>query len=216
MTQIRPGTLTALLAIAVCGGIHMANGQQQNGSTDVTAKEPVAAELKTKLDTKKAKVGDPVSAKTTAPTQLSNGMSIPKGSMLSGKVSEAQSKAAGNGTASLELIFDQLQAGKNGAPVAIHGVLVGVAPKANLSDAGASSGSLPLGSTHSQATFAGKVGQDVDNTSGGGASVPTGSNVRDVTLAAPDDGKAPGTLTSSKKDFKLDSGAQIAVQLESK
>lgn len=214
MTKMQPGKLTAVLAIGMCAGVQGAGAQQQGGSGNVTAKEPVPAVLGTKLDTKKSKTGDPVIAKTARPVMLSNGVSVPAGAKLIGKVQEVQSRSAGNGTASLEILFDQLQGKKNTPAVPIHGVLVGVAPKPSLSDSGPNASDLPLGSTKGQASFSGSIGQNTDNTRGGGPVGAVGSSVRNVNLSSPDSKSNPGELTSAKKDFTLDKGMSIGVQLE--
>ena len=190
---------------------------QQTGSTTYpVASHPLAAELKGKLDTKSAKVGDTITAKTLSPLALKNGATVPKGSILTGKVSEVQSKSTGNGTASITVVFDQIQPGKKAAPIAIHGVLVGVAPKPNLSDAPGGTSSLPttMGSTQTSPTLEAQLGYSNDAT-GGMQGVPMGSSVRDVALSSPTDKTTPDTLTSSKKDFKLESGMRISVELES-
>ncbi|HET9087954.1 MAG TPA: hypothetical protein VFN53_10560 [Acidobacteriaceae bacterium] len=214
MTKMQPGKFTAVIALAICSGFQSVGAQQQSGSGNVTAKEPVPAVLATKLDTKKSKTGDLVTAKTARPIMLSNGVSVPAGAKLIGKVQEVQSKSEGNGTASLEIRFDQLQGKKNAAAVPIHGVLVGVAPKPSLSDSGASASDLPLGSTKGQASFSGAVGQNTDNMRGGGSEGAMGSSVKNVNLSSPDSKSNPGELTSAKKDFTLDKGMAIGVQLE--
>ena len=190
---------------------------QQTGSTTYpVASHPLAAELKGKLDTKSAKVGDTITAKTLAPLALKNGVTIPKGSVLTGKVSEVQSKSTGNRTASMTVVFDQIQPGKKGAPIAIHGVLVAVAPKPNMSDTPGGTSSLPttMGSARTSPTLEAQLGYGNDTPSGM-QGVTLGSSLRDVVLSSPTDKTAPDTLTSSKKDFKLENGMRISVELES-
>ena len=46
----------------------------------------IQAELLTGIKTKKAKVGDPVKARTTAEVKLANGVTVPAGSMLLGQL----------------------------------------------------------------------------------------------------------------------------------
>lgn len=172
----------------------------------------VAAELKSKVDTKSAKVGDTVTAKTMADVTVGT-MKVPKGSTLMGKVSQVQSKSAGAGTATLLIVFDQVQPGKKAAPMAIHGVLVAVAPRPSMSDAGPSTSALPMASTRSVGAFDAQTGASDSGNSGMG-SLPMGSSMHGVTLAAAND-KTSGVLTSDK-DIKLDGGTRIGVQLASK
>ncbi len=183
-----------------------------DGAAYATASRPLYAEIQGKLDTKNASVGETVKAKVLAETVLGDNTAVPRGSILSGKVTEVQSKSRGSGTASLTIMFDQVQPGKKGSPIPIHGVLVGIAPKPYLSGNGPSASSLPLASTRSQTNLAGETGSNIDNTGAGEDSVDEGSSVRGVTLAS---GKDAGALTSSRGDFKIDRGMRIAVGLES-
>jgi hypothetical protein len=114
----------------------------------------------------------------------------------------------------MTILFDQIQPGKKAAPIAIHGVLVGVAPKPNLSDSSGGTNSLPTtpGSAKTSPTLEAQLGYS-NGSSSGPQTIPMGSSVRDITLASATDKDSSGTLTSSKKDFKLDGGMRIAVQL---
>jgi hypothetical protein len=180
---------------------------QAGSSAYPTASSALSAEITTKLDTKSATVGEAVTAKTLASTTLGNGTTIPRGAILNGKVTAVQSKSSGGGTASVTISFDQVLPKKKASPIAIHGMLVGVAPRPSLSDAGASAASLPTASTRSQATTASETGQGFDNAGANGETVAMGSSLKNVTLAS-------GTLTSSHGDIKVERGARIAVALQ--
>ncbi len=215
MDKIRLFALMSLAMAGVGGLTTPTLALQMNGATYATANQPVSAVLTSKLDTKSASAGEKVTAKTLAESVLANNVTVPRGAILSGKVSEVQSKSTGNGTASMTVVFDQIQPGKNAPPIAIHGILVGVAPKPYLSGGGPSASNLPLASTRSQTSLSGETGQNIDNSSGGGESVAMGSSVRGVSFATGANQTA-GTLSSSHKDFKLDRGTRIAVGLNSK
>lgn len=146
MRKLRLLTMVAAAAIGVGVLPRPAIAQQMGGTVYPTADHPLFAEVKNRLDTKSAKVGDTITAKTLSELPLKDGAKVPKGAILSGKVIEVQSKSAGSGTASMTVLFDQIQASKKASPMAIHGILVAVAPKPNLSDAGPDSSALPLGS----------------------------------------------------------------------
>jgi hypothetical protein len=200
-TFIAPTVIAASLAAAPAVAFPMSNGSYP------TASSSVSAEITSKLDTKNATVGEAVTAKTIAETVLANGTSIPRGAVLDGKVTAVQSKSSGGGTASVTISFDQVKPSKKASPVSIHGVLVGVAPKPSLADAGPSAASLPTASTKSQMMTAGETGQSIDNSASAGETVATGSELKNVTLAS-------GSLTSSHGDIKLDHGTRVAVALQ--
>ncbi len=71
------------------------------------AKRPgLVAKFAVKLDTKSAKVGEAVSAKTVKAARAKDGTELPKGSKLTGQVVAVQSNKDRNGTASLAINFD--------------------------------------------------------------------------------------------------------------
>ncbi|MES2223254.1 MAG: hypothetical protein V4587_20070 [Acidobacteriota bacterium] len=179
---------------------------QAGNSAYATASTSLSAEITSKLDTKNATVGQAVTAKTLASTKLSNGTSVPKGAMLSGKVTAVQSKSSGGGTASVTISFDQIIPSKNASPIPIHGNLLGVAPKPYISG-GASAANLPSASTKNTMMTAGETGQSIDNADGSGETVVTGSRLKNVSLES-------GTLRSSHGDIKLEHGTRIAVALQ--
>lgn len=174
-------------------------------------KQAVLAELTSKLDTKSAKVGDAVTAKTIADLKMADGSTLAKGSKLSGRVTQVESKSAGNGTASVSILFDQAMM-KGGESKPIRGVLVAIAPRPSLSDGGASSSALPSASTRSVASTAQATGLSSAGESGP-SSMPSGSSVKGVELdnKLNADGSAP--LHSTDKDIRLESGMRIEVGL---
>jgi hypothetical protein len=66
----------------------------------------ISAELARKIDSKDAKVGDEVVAKTTAEAQLSDGTKLPRGSKLVGHVTDVQAKSHDNHDSHLTFAFD--------------------------------------------------------------------------------------------------------------
>lgn len=210
----KTGLLCGLTTLAMGAGMLAtpAVAFQMNSTAYPTASHPIYAEIQSKIDTKNASVGEPVKAKVITDAVLGNSVNVPRGSILTGKVTEVQSKSAGNGTVSLAIAFDEIQP-KKGPPIAIHGILVGIEPKPYLENSGPSNSDLPLASTRSVSTQAGETGGSIDN-SQNIVTVDAGSSVRGVQLSSPN-GAGAGTLTSDHKDFKVDKGMRIAVGLES-
>lgn len=70
---------------------------------------PVTADLKSSLDSKKAKQGDPVTAVVNADASLPDGTRLPKGTTLNGCVTEvaAYDKKAGSAVGSVTVVFDE-------------------------------------------------------------------------------------------------------------
>jgi hypothetical protein len=70
----------------------------------------IQAELQTGIKTKKAKVGDPVKARTTAEVKLANGVTVPAGSILLGELRSVEPDA-------VSISFDAYQNGAKTTPL---------------------------------------------------------------------------------------------------
>jgi hypothetical protein len=92
----------------------------------------INAELNSSLDSKKAKPGDPVTARTTEPVKSTDGRSIiPKGAKLMGRVTEAKSRSKGDSESALGIQFDKAML-KDGQSVALSNMAIqAIAPPAN-------------------------------------------------------------------------------------
>jgi hypothetical protein len=141
--------------------------------------------LVSKLDSKSAKVGDPVLAKTEGKAE-SNGLSIPSGSKLTGKVT-----AASHEPASITIEFDSLER-KNLPATPIHATVVAAAPEPP---------DVVKPFSSSKGDY---ISLNPGSDDGSTLSSP-GSRIKNVTLNA-------GTF-SSNKDFKLPNGSLLAVTL---
>src|SRR5271170_6491244 len=162
--------LTAALTAATLGPTPALQAQASSGQP--LAKEAVLTSLTSKLDTKKTKVGDPVSAKTLNPLTLNDGSVVPSGSKILGKVTQVQPKSSG--TATLAISFDQLEK-KGSAPMPVHGLIAGVAPMPDLASSGAAGNDLPLRGTAAQ--NAAQTGASLGPGSGPEA-IPAGSSIK--------------------------------------
>lgn len=132
---------------------------------------PVTGELVSKLDTKNAKSGDEVVVKTTEKATIANGLVIPKGSKITGHITDVQAHDATNPNSKMAIQFDQAQL-KDGQTMPIKSVLQSVDP-ASGSDAAQGSSPFGSGSAPSAPTSAPSTG--AAGTSGGGASASSPS-----------------------------------------
>jgi hypothetical protein len=97
---------------------------------------PVNGELVGKLDSKTAKVGDPVIVKTTEKARTAEGTEIPKGSRLIGHVTQVQAHGNGSQDSYLGLQFDRAEL-KNGQSMGISSVIQSLSPSAAAMNAAA-------------------------------------------------------------------------------
>jgi hypothetical protein len=95
----------AILSVALPGALQGQTGAVQSGPT-ATSAASVSAELTKGIDTKKAKVGDEVEVKTTSTAKLPDGTDLPKGTKLTGKVTDVKAKSKEDKSAHLAFSLD--------------------------------------------------------------------------------------------------------------
>ncbi len=172
----------------------------------------VLAQLTSKLDTKTAKVGDAITARTLDKVKLKDETEIPRGSKLIGVVTGVLSKKTGGGTSMLYLKFDQAQIKKE-APISIRGALVAVASPP-IASSGPAPSSLPpasesmtgQGLPQSVAT----LGKYAAGT-GSPSTIPYGSTLPGVGLGNHVDADGTSVLEGLHKDIKLERDARVIV-----
>lgn len=102
-------------------------GQQPNVRT--VQLQLITGELQDKLDSKSAKQGDSVVLKTKEDVKTPDGTAIPKGSKLTGHVTNVQPRGDGKENSQITLQFDRAEV-KDGPSLPIESVLESVAPSA--------------------------------------------------------------------------------------
>ncbi len=200
--------LSLTAAVALTFGPIQALYAQQTGGGQPLAKEAVLSSLSSKLDSKKSKVGDPVTAKTLNPITLADGSTLPSGTKITGKLTQVQPKSSGSAT--LAISFDQVEK-KGAAPMPIHGSITAVAPMPDMASGGAAANDLPTRGTAAQ--NAAETGASMGSSSGSQAPLSAGSSIKGVTLnpAPAPDGST--VLQSTDKDIKLESGTRLEIGL---
>lgn len=176
------------------------------------------------LDTRNAKVGDPVTAKILRNYKLPDGTDIPKGSRVIGKITEVQSKKDGNGDSMLTFRFDTAQV-KGKGDIPFHGLVVAIGPtlaakdvlgphnvmarsagsSSDTSDTGRGVGSTPGMDPNSGQHKAGGVDED---------DIAMGSTMPGVALGVHKDADWTTALKGFKTDVRLDSDVDIKIQVK--
>lgn len=158
----------------------------------------VSAQLTKSIDSKHAKVGDEVIAKTTQKATLADGTKLPKGSRLIGHVTEVQAKSRAQHDGQLAFSFDHALL-RNGREVPIHAIMQSVSAPAPLT---ASDDMMGDGSMGAGPVMAGGGGATRGAVGGGGllggggggmvggATAPVGGALRGA-------GNATGNLAGS-------------------
>jgi hypothetical protein len=203
-----PVVLIAIL-LAICSTFSrgQAAAPAQSAAAVQSHAPTLAARFVGSLNTKSAKAGDPISAKTVAELKL-NDLDIPKGSMIVGSVVSVQSKEAGRGTSSLAIKFDHVEM-KGGAALRIQGLIVAIGPVSNSDGLGANS-VLARGGAGSTAGIDPSI--EVGH-AGNRDDIPAGSTMEDVALALHFDPAGATEMRGVHRDIRLDSDVMVKVAL---
>jgi hypothetical protein len=168
----------------------------QNGQSNASlaSGSTINAALSAPIDSKKAKEGDPVNARTTEATKANGKTVIPRDTKLVGHLTQASARAKGDSESSLGIVFDKAVL-KNGQEVPLNVAIQALAmaqasSAANAGDDMAAMGGAgsSMASSH-RAAGNGALG-GVNSTAGGAAGTVTNT-------AANAGGAAGGTLNST-------------------
>jgi hypothetical protein len=204
--------ILAIAALLITISPTMSHGQTAAPAATPAPADVLVAKISSNLNTKNAKIGDVLTAKTLKPWKLADGTDLPKGSKLVAKVTSVQSKKDGGGDSMLTFRFDEIDA-KGGAAVPVHGMVVaigpGLGPKQSI---GANSvmGRGGVGSTPGLDPSAGlgKAGARDEN------DIPLGSTLDGVALGRHMDADWTTALKGVHTDVDLDSDVLIKVELK--
>jgi len=208
------------------------SGAVQSGKTATAA---VSAELTKRIDVKKARVGDEVDVRTTSNAKLPDGMDLPKGTKLVGKVTDVHAKS--NTDKNSHLAFDLERAvTKDGHEVPVHAAVTSMLAPAQPAD----SGMMPGGGAGGGAA-AGGSGGGMSGSSGGSAPAPASANMPvassseqpastaqvakgaqdqvpvanmpGVVLTSADGVSSAGSLDAANQNFSLDAGTKMTLNV---
>src|SRR5215467_14988427 len=120
-STVLTGTSSAQTVQAGAAATAQANGsgKSQTSSASLAAGTLVNAELDKSLDSKKAKAGDAVTARTTEAVKEEGKVVLPKGTKLTGHVSRASARGKGDSDSTLVLQFDRAEL-KGGQEMAVQ------------------------------------------------------------------------------------------------
>lgn len=172
-------------------------------------------ELTKSLDSKKLKEGDPVMGRIAADLRMKDGTAIPRGSKVTGHVTEAKSRSKGDAQSALGIVFDKISL-PGGKDLAIKGELQAVAPNPNATSDTSSGVNYP-------GMMAGHEGGSAGTTPPPMSSAPTSQQSGHPLLNAQSKGVIGfhnlelgenSVLVSTGKNVSLDSGTQMMVQVE--
>ncbi|WP_263365054.1 hypothetical protein [Edaphobacter bradus] len=103
-----------------------AAAQAGQASASASQATNLSAELTKKIDTRNAKVGDEVEAKTTSTAKLIDGTKLPKGTRLLGKVTETHARSSADKSSHLAFSLDRAVL-HDGRELPVHATLTSLA-----------------------------------------------------------------------------------------
>jgi len=155
MFVARPVYSQATQARSIATTQSSATAKGQSAQSSLAAGTVVNAELDKSLDSKKAKAGDSVTARTTEAVKEGGKVVLPKGTKLTGHVTRASARGKGDNDSTLGVQFDHAEL-KGGQGMAVQLALQALA---------APSGATPIGGDDLQG-----IGSAGSSASAGGAS----------------------------------------------
>ncbi len=210
------GVLAVLLSASLCVAQSAAPASPAAPATaadSVKGHGIMPVELTKSLDSKKLKEGDPVTGRIAADLRMKDGTAIPRGSKVTGHVTEAKARSKGDPQSALGIVFDKISL-PGGKDLAIKGELQAVAPNPN---AGTQDTGIPA-----RMPSAGE-GTGAGTSMPPPPSTPTSQQTGRPLLNAQSKGVIGihnlqlgenSVLISTGKNVSLDSGTQMMVQVE--
>jgi hypothetical protein len=172
-------------------------------------------ELTKSLDSKKLKEGDVVTGRIAGDLRLKDGTQIPRGSKVTGHVTEAKARSKGDAQSALGIVFDKISL-PSGKDIAIKGEIQAVAPNPNAGPQQSGPGVMAGLAGNDQGMSAGTAPPPMPNS-------PTNQQEGRPVLNAQSKGVIGfhnlelgenSVLISTGKNVSLDSGTQMMLQVE--
>ncbi len=165
----------------------------------------IPALLASTWDSKKLKTGDEVSLKMTAPLTLTDGSTLPHGTMVVGHVAEAKTRSKGDTQSLLAIKFDKVSF-PDGKTWVVSGLIKAVGP--DLSAATDSGGGVEYSGNMARTTYMPSVSAQAHP-------VPM-LNEQSVGVVGLKNLQldSDGVLSSSSNSVKLDKNSQVLLQVE--
>jgi len=205
MLKQKTAAAAVVLALASCLG-----AQTSTASQSAPAEQPpvitmvnLVANVDKSIDTKKAKTGDPFTAKVTTAGKLHDGTNVPTGSLLEGHI-DSVTPSENKGDSILTVTIDKL-AIKNGNEIPVKATITHVASLAPVTEDKAYSDP----SSYTRQNIAGSRPASLQDPN----APPSPHSIPGLTLASSPHDAASGTFTQAKGNLHLASTVQLQVSV---
>ena len=205
MLKQKTAAAAVVLALASCLG-----AQTSTASQSAPAEQPpvitmvnLVANVDKSIDTKKAKTGDPFTAKVTTAGKLHDGTNVPTGSLLEGHI-DSVTPSENKGDSILTVTIDKL-AIKNGNEIPVKATITHVASLAPVTEDKAYSDP----SSYTRQNIAGSRPASLQDPN----APPSPHSIPGLTLASSPHDAASGTFTQAKGNLHLANTVQLQVSV---
>jgi hypothetical protein len=203
---------------------------QADSSSAQKSEMAIPVTLSKSIDSKKAKAGDTIEARTAMQLNSANGQ-VPQGSKVIGHIMDAKAKGKGDSESSLSFAFDKIEV-KKGQEIAFHAIAQAIAAPAEEGPMSAAypgetpasaptAGAPPSGHPGTAGTTAAPPSSASGNPGDTGASAQGGSTqlsqnstgvigIKGVNLTSQ---AGSSIISSDSKSVKLDGGTQILLRV---
>jgi len=203
--------LLASLALMLLESVFLVQATPARAATKIMPGTTIPAELTKGLDAKKVKAGDKIEAKTSVDLLSGGEVIIPKGSKITGHISDVKARSKDSKDSMIRIVFDQLST-KDGGELAIQAAIQAIGKPAE-SDTG--SGSPMAGGPIGSAGASLPGGGSGQSSGGSGGSLNPNSQgvvgLRGLSLST--SGQA-SVINASNENIHLDSGTQLILRIQ--
>ena len=201
---------SASLAFTLSAGMFLVQATPGCAATKILPGTIIPVELAKTLDAKKVKAGDKIEAKIVVDLLSGGEVLIPKGSKVTGHISDVKARSKESKDSMVAIVFEQLST-KDGGDLAIQATIQALGPPV---DSGPNSSSMA----------GGPIGSSGGSMPGGGAGPSSGGSGHSLNpssqgvvgmrgLSLSTSGSA-SVISSSSENVHLESGTQLNLRIQ--
>ena len=199
----------ASLALILFEGMFLVRATPAKAATKITPGTIISAELSKTVDVKKVKVGDKIEAKTAVDLLSDGQVIIPKGSKITGHISDAKARSKDSKDSMVGIVFDQLS-GKDGGELTIQVAIQAIGPPVENASSYSSMRGGPIGSSGASMPSAAPQSSG----SSGGSLNPSSQGVVGLRGLSLSNSGQSSVISSSNENVHLESGTQLILRIQ--
>jgi hypothetical protein len=200
----------ASLALILSAGMFLVPAAPSQAATKILPGTIIFAELSKTVDAKKVKAGDKIEAKTAVDLLSDGQVVIPKGSKITGHISDAKARSKDSKDSMIGIVFDQLST-KDGGELAIQVAIQAIGRPVENGSSSAPTAGGPIGS-YGSSMPSGSPAQSSGSSEG--ALNPSSQGVIGLRGLALSTSGPASVISSSSENVRLESGTQLNLRIQ--